>query len=74
VRRGRLLVAVEVKARAGGDGWDVVAANQRRRIARALDWWLARHARFADKDVRFDLVVVAPGRWPVHVPHALDPA
>lgn len=74
VTRGRILVAVEVKRRA-----DIIAAldavppRAQMRIARALDWWLVRHPAFAAHDLRFDLVVVAPGRWPHHLPNAFEP-
>jgi putative endonuclease len=74
VTRGRVLAAVEVKQR--GDvmsGFDAVPPRARQRMARALDWWLARHPRFAAHDLRFDLVVVAPRRWPCHVPSAFEP-
>lgn len=74
VVRGRQLAAVEVKLR--GDvmsGVDAVSARAQQRMARALDWWLVRHPRFAAHDLRFDLVVVAPGRWPRHLPGAFEP-
>jgi putative endonuclease len=74
VRRGRLLAVVEVKARASlGEGLEAVGAKSRARIARAVDWWLARRPRYAGLDLRYDLVVVQPRRWPVHVPDAFRP-
>jgi putative endonuclease len=73
VRRGRVLVAVEVKARPEAEAaLDAVAPRQRARLFRALDWWVARHPRFAEDDRRFDLVLVSPRRWPRHVANAFD--
>ena len=45
-------------------------ADYHRRIEAAADLYLAAHARFSGLDIRFDLVVVAPGRWPTHVVNA----
>ena len=74
VTRGKVLAAVEVKRRADVmAGVDAISPRSQRRIARALDWWLVRHPRFAAHDLRFDLVVVAPRRWPHHLPNAFEP-
>jgi putative endonuclease len=68
VRRGRILVAVEVKARAGFDtAAEAISANQRRRIARALEHFLARRPDLAALDRRFDVMMVVPRRWPRHL-------
>jgi len=73
-RRGALLVAVEVKARA-----DLTAAaeainpRQRIRIARAMRDFMARNRNFADCDIRFDAVLMAPRRWPRHIVDAWRP-
>jgi putative endonuclease len=73
-RRGRLLVAIEVKHRpdllTAGEAID---ARSRERIARALSRWLARHPNLAALDLRFDAVLVVPGRWPRHLPDAWRP-
>ncbi len=70
-RRGRVLVAVEVKNRADFDAAaEAVLAQQRRRIARALEHFRARHPHLAALDCRFDVVMVVPGRWPRHLPNA----
>jgi putative endonuclease len=72
-RRRQLLVFVEVKARATIDdaAWSVTD-RQRVRIIQAAQAWLARHADDRIHDIRFDAVLVAPGRIPVHVPAAFD--
>jgi putative endonuclease len=70
-RRGRVLVAVEVKARTGFDAAaEAISAQQRRRIARALDHFLARRPDLATLDRRFDVVMVVPRRWPRHLRNA----
>jgi putative endonuclease len=67
-RRGRVLVAVEVKARAAFDtAADSISAHQRRRIVRALEHFLARHPHLRALDRRFDVVMVVPGHWPRHL-------
>ena len=68
-RRGDLVAIVEVKARAGlGDAMDAVTPTAQRRIAAAADHWLARQRDHGRLSLRFDLVAVLPGRWPIHVP------
>lgn len=71
VRRGKLVAAVEVKARAEqDDAAFAITPHQRARIARATEHFLAANPRYADHDVRFDAVLAAPGRLPRHVPDA----
>jgi putative endonuclease len=72
-RRRSLLIFVEVKARATIDdaAWSVTD-RQRVRIIQAAQAWLARNTDDRIRDIRFDAVLVAPGRIPVHVPAAFD--
>lgn len=71
VARGRTIAFVEVKARDSLDAAaESVSPHQRRRVARAAAHFLAGRPRLADRDLRFDVVLVAPGRWPRHVPAA----
>lgn len=66
LKRG-VLVIVEVKQRADvRAGLEAVGWGQRRRIADGAAYWAGR-AGFAGLPMRFDLVVVSPGAWPVHV-------
>jgi len=73
-RRGRLLVAIEVKHRpdllTAGEAID---QRSRERISRALSRWLAQHPNLADLDLRFDAVLMVPGHWPRHLPDAWRP-
>lgn len=68
VRRGGVVVAVEVKARPSlAAAVDSVSARQRLRVARGLESFLARRPDLAGLDRRFDLVAMLPWRPPVHL-------
>lgn len=70
-RRGRVVVAVEVKARGRwSNAADAVQPRQRRRIARALAAFIAGHPELAAFDLRFDVMLVIPRRWPRHLADA----
>lgn len=70
-RRGRLLVFAEVKARASlEEAACAISANQRRRIVRAAEAFVARNPHLAACDIRFDAVLVTPGRLPCHLSDA----
>ena len=72
-RRGRLLVFVEVKARADFDAAaEAVSERQRRRIIAAAEAWLAKNPGDVMREMRFDVVLVAPGRLPRHLQAAFD--
>lgn len=72
-RRESLLLFVEVKARARiATAAESILPRQRRRIAWAAEIFLARHPEFAGLDMRFDVVLVAPGRPPLHLPGAFE--
>ena len=72
-RRRKLLVFVEVKARERLDdaAWSVTE-RQRARIIAAAEAWLAGHPDPSIQDIRFDAMLVAPGRIPRHIPAAFD--
>jgi len=72
-RRSHLLVFVEVKARERLDdaAWSVTE-RQRARIIAAAEAWLADHPDPSIQDIRFDAMLVAPGRMPQHIPAAFD--
>ena len=73
VKRGSLLVFVEVKARPRLDeAAEAVLPRQRRRIVAAAEAWLAAHPEHAGYDMRFDAVLVAPGRLPQHIVSAFE--
>lgn len=71
MRRGRVLVFVEVKQRTDlENGLYAVTPRSQERIARAAEIFLQQHPRFRDYDMRFDAVVVRKGRLPYHLQDA----
>ncbi len=73
VRRGRSIVFVEVKHRPGeAEALDTLVPRARRRITRAAELWLAAHPAAEGFDLRFDLVIVNPGRLPRRVAGVFD--
>jgi putative endonuclease len=71
-RRRALLIFVEVKARPDPEeaAWSVTE-HQRARIVGA-EAWLARYGDDRIRDIRFDAMLVAPGRIPRHVTGAFE--
>lgn len=67
-RRGGTLAVIEVKAREDlSDAAEAVSRRQRRRIARATEWLLAERPGLVSLTIRFDVMLVAPWRWPRHL-------
>jgi putative endonuclease len=72
-RRRRDLVFVEVKARERlDDAAEAVTERTRRRIVAAAEMWLAHRPQDAQCTIRFDVILVAPGKMPSHVVNAFD--
>lgn len=66
-KRGRLLAFVEVKARTTQDNLDqAIDHNRLRRVAAAADILYPQYATRGE-DARIDVMLVAPGRLPVHL-------
>jgi putative endonuclease len=73
-RRGRTLVAVEVKARRAATPLrDLITEAQWQRICRALELYAARR-RFDHLRLRFDVIFLPPRQWPRHTPDAWRPS
>lgn len=71
--RGRILVAVEVKARADpSDAAYALTPRQRARIERAVLLFAAQRG-LARCDLRFDMMLAGSGRWPRHIVNAWTP-
>jgi putative endonuclease len=71
VEKRGMIVFVEVKTRGRkGDETTALGAVNPARITRAAHYWLARHPAEAGKDCRFDVIFLAPGRWPRHLINA----
>ena len=67
-RRGRVVAFIEVKARREvGLAAESVTARQRARVRRAAGAFLMKRPELAALDQRFDVMVVAPGRLPLHM-------
>ncbi len=47
-----------------------ILPQQRRRVARALDRFLALRPELAQFDIRFDVMLVTPAGWPRHIADA----
>ena len=72
-RRRQLLVFAEVKARNSLDeAAESVNVRQQRRIAAAAEAWLAVNPDDSVRDIRFDAILVAPGKLPRHIPAAFE--
>jgi putative endonuclease len=70
-RRGRVLAAIEVKARSElAAAGEAITSRQRRRIVRALHHFLASRPDLAGLALRLDVMLVAPGRLPRHIANA----
>lgn len=70
ISRGPVLAAVEVKTRASIESaLEAVGLTQRQRLRRALAAIAARRG-VKDARIRLDLLALAPGRFPRHIPGA----
>jgi putative endonuclease len=71
---GNTLVVAEVKARPSErEAMESILPRQRQRLQRAALDFLSRHAHFSNHDLRFDIMLVAPRRWPIHIKDAWRP-
>jgi putative endonuclease len=69
--RGQVLAVVEVKRRADLiTALEAVGEDQRRRLRRAGASLAARRPALSGAAVRLDLMALAPGRLPMHIPDA----
>jgi putative endonuclease len=72
-RRRRDLVFVEVKARDNfDDAAEAVTERSKQRIVAAAEAWLAHHPDDVQCFIRFDVILVAPGKMPRHIVNAFD--
>ncbi|WEK04147.1 MAG: YraN family protein [Candidatus Devosia phytovorans] len=73
VERFGTIVFVEVKARTStASELQTLESINDRRIMAAADYWLAKHPRHAQTDLRFDIIFLARGRWPRHIVNAFQ--
>ncbi|MCB2107290.1 MAG: YraN family protein [Rhodobacteraceae bacterium] len=72
--RGNTVAMIEVKARDDlTDALGAVGVEQRARLVRAAERFLARHPEIAARDVRFDVMTVGRWYWPRRHPDAWRP-
>jgi putative endonuclease len=72
-RRRRDLVFVEVKARDNfDDAAEAVTERSKQRIVAAAEAWLTHHPDDAQCFIRFDVILVTPGKMPRHIINAFD--
>jgi putative endonuclease len=72
-RRRNTLVFIEVKARdEADDAAFAVTDRSKRRILDAAQLWLAHHPADAQRFIRFDVILVTPGKMPRHLTNAFD--
>tara|TARA_B100000686_G_scaffold320461_1_gene372139 strand:+ start:345 stop:746 length:402 start_codon:yes stop_codon:yes gene_type:complete len=72
MRRGRIVVALEVKARQTRTDRPVTD-KQWRRISEALESYISRHPKLASLDRRYDLIEVTEDQWPRQTQDAWRP-
>ena len=71
-RRGTI-VFVEVKARESFDAAaEALTARQQSRIIDAAQYWLAANPSAVESPLRFDAVLIVPGKVPRHLAGAFD--
>jgi putative endonuclease len=71
--RRNTLAFVEVKARSTLDGAaESITHRNKQRIVAAAEYWLSQHPDDVTRDMRFDAVLVAPGKMPRHIAGAFD--
>lgn len=73
--RGDMLVAVEVKARQSLDTcYETIAPWKQQKIIRAMQGLMASKiaglGNAGERNIRFDVIWVAPYRWPKHIKDA----
>ena len=72
-RRRGVLIFVEVKARNTLDSAaEALLVRQQRRIADAAAFWLSINPHDVGSDIRFDAMLVAPGKIPRHIQAAFE--
>ena len=73
-RRGPVLAMVEVKARGNlVTASEALGTRQRARIVRAAEAFLQQRPHLANLSIRFDVMLIVPGRRPRHLLDAWRP-
>ena len=72
-RRGRTLCFIEVKGRTRVIQETPVSNKQKQRIGRASLSFLQTQNQLTDLNIRYDVILVQPKRWPIHITDAWRP-
>jgi len=65
------LIFIEVKARkTKTEAAEAISTYQQQRITRAASFFLQQLKGPSPQTVRFDVILIAPWRWPEHIPSA----
>ena len=63
-----LLLIIEVKARGTVTVIEEVLSNQQQiRIKKAAEYFVAKNKEYQSLGIRFDLIIIEPFKWPVHL-------
>lgn len=72
-RKGRTVAFIEVKwRREAASLGEAIDAHRLRRVARAAEMLAPCYAKAGD-DVRIDVILMAPGKWPHRIANAWQP-
>jgi len=70
-QRGKMLIFVEVKARATtAAAAESIRFQQQKRITRAAQAYITNFPKLSNMNIRFDAMLMAPGRLPRHIKDA----
>lgn len=70
-QRASVIAFIEVKARPDIEaGLSAVSKEQQRRIIRGAERFISANPHLAQKNIRFDVMVVRPWRWPTRLTNA----
>lgn len=69
-QKNRQLVFIEVKARKDEVDDILCRAFQQNKIRKAAAIFLQKYPKYRDFDLRFDLVIIRPWRWPLVIENA----
>lgn len=71
--KNNTLIFIEVKTRKTVTNIaDLITYNQRRRITRAANVFLANNPKFSNCNIRFDFIVCSFRNWPIHIKNAWE--
>jgi len=71
MKRGKTLIFVEVKYRPTlVQAMEAISVQNQIRVAKTSAVFLQKNPRFQNYQIRYDAVLLAPRRWPRHLPNA----